>query len=100
MRTLVLEARRFGAAEYGIISRLTDDNYLFRAGKIDEVELVNRAEAEKIRWESRCPHMFEVVKIAFSDDAPSPARHILTGQSSEHVAQPRRVRHFAGAKSA
>jgi len=91
MRSLVLKARRIGRTEDGVISKLTDDNYLYRDGKITIEELVSRAEMVRVRWQATCEHMFENIRIAYADDdAPSNTQYCPTGQGSKNVAERKR----------
>jgi len=93
MQTLVLKARRHGAAEFGIVSRFSDDNYRYRSGKIPLVELLRRAEIAKIRWQATCPHMLDEVRICFEDDSPLPnVTYIPSGMHSDDITENKRIR--------
>ena len=63
---LILVARRHGATEYGILSRLADENHAHRNGKLTTEQFILDAEIVQIRWLATCPHLFDDVRVQTS----------------------------------
>lgn len=57
----------------GVLSRLSDDNYLYRNGKISFEQIVERAEASRTRWLATCGYMISDIEITWQE-----------GSSGEH----------------
>ena len=61
MRYVALETPR------GILSRLSNENYLYKNGQISFEELVKLANDQAMRWLTTCPHIISDIQVVEID---------------------------------
>jgi hypothetical protein len=81
---LVIMGRRHNSNDWGLLSRLSDENYLYRNGKLALDAFVRRAETEQIRWLATLGYMFEDVRVqTVNGDPVAPnVKHCLSAETN------------------